>query len=202
MLSGDDKHPQHPYSIPSASPVSPSICKYPWHPPSSPSIAKHPPILTGPLAPRVSKPVPRKPQPPLRSPTKSAAKTGKSWCPPDPCPQSVTAHLYPHDGKVWHGWVVEVDAGVELALRGREDLGAAGCWRVVEHLAQGEDVDEFGGEPGPHCVIRACHALHAVCRDRAALLAHPSHPAHPGGEGQTLWRGPWPPWGRSLGGPG
>jgi len=108
----------------------------------------------------------------------------------------VAAHLYPHDGKVRHGGVVDVDAGVELALHGREDLGAAGRRRVVEHLAQGEDVDEFGGQPGAHRVIRARHALHAVCTGAggghgAALSAHPSPPptAAPG-EGSPPRRSP------------
>lgn len=166
---------------------------------SIPSSPKHPSILTGALATRASKPVPRKPQPTPRCPTKSTAETGDSRCsPPRPQRTPVAAHLYPHDGKVWHGRVVEVDAGVELALRSREDLGAARCWRVVEHLAQGEDVNEFGGEPGAHCVIRACHALHAVCGDEAAPSAHPSPPAHPGaGEDPTSCRRPWPPWGDS-----
>lgn len=63
------------------------------------------------------------------------------------------AHLYPHQREVRHRWVVDEDAGVQRALHSREDLGAAGCWRVVEHLTEREHVNEFGGEAGTHRVV-------------------------------------------------
>lgn len=123
---------------------------------STPLCPSIPPTLPRTLITQVSEP-----QPALVCPTR--------------CPQhgAVTSHLYPHDGEVWHGWVVEVDVGIELALRCREDLGAAGCWCVVEHLTQGEHIDELGCEPGTYRVVRACHHLHTVCGDGAAPSAQP-----------------------------
>lgn len=112
------------------------------------SIPKHPSILPGAPATQASKP--KQEKPPITQDV--LLQDGeKADIPRSVSP--VATHLYPHDGEVWHGGVVEVDAGVERALRSREDLGAAGRRRVVEHLAQGEDVDEFGGEPGTHRVI-------------------------------------------------
>lgn len=172
------------------------------------SIPEHPSILTGPPAPRASKPLAKKTPANTETSYQERSQDGGGklvFVSPPPRPQSVTTHLYPHDGKVWHGRVVEVDAGVELALGGREDLGAAGRRRVVEHLAQGEDVDEFGGEPGAHRVIRACHALHAVCggtrQRRQPTSAHPHVPREASGPKPRTGE-PRPPWGQSLHGPG
>lgn len=132
------------------------------------------------------------PKPHQAQPSRKAEQPRDAPAPPAPaqrCQQLAfpcspkRPHLYPHQREVGHGRVVEEDAGVQRALHGREDLGAAGRRRVVEHLAQGEHVDELGGEASAHRVVRARHALHAVCGDRgvsaACTVLGPPHGAGP-----------------------
>lgn len=77
--------------------------------------------------------------------------------------QPPVSHLYPHDGEVWHWGVVHSHTGVLGVLDAREDFGGGGGGAVVQHLAQRVDVDVFGSEAGPDRVVRARHALDAVC---------------------------------------
>lgn len=79
------------------------------------------------------------------------------------------AHLYSHDGEVWHRRVVEVDAGVRVVPHAGEDFGTDWSRAVTQHLTQRVHVNVFGSQSGTYGVIRARHTLHTVWRSQSVI---------------------------------
>lgn len=70
--------------------------------------------------------------------------------------------MYPQDGEVRHGGVVDGDARVRGVPNWRENLGSGRARAVVEHLAKRVDVDVFWGQAGSYRVVGARHALDTI----------------------------------------
>lgn len=82
------------------------------------------------------------------------------------------AHLYSHDGEVWHRRVVEVNAGVGVVLHAGEDFGTDWSWAVIQHLTQRVHVNVFGSQSGTYGVIGTRHTLHTVWRRQRTIMKH------------------------------